>query len=155
MDLTALVRAFESHKAADGFVLPLAAARWQRLVTSLERRVLASGDLLIRRGERGRQAYLIETGHLQVFVSGGPPGSHRIATLRAGTIVGEAGLFTEAQRMASVEAMTPCVVWAFVAERLEILARDEPGLVLAVLRAAGAVLSQRLQAHQERGIPVT
>jgi CRP-like cAMP-binding protein len=154
MDLAALVRALDTQNTTEAFALQLSPAQWQRLSAVLERRTLAAGDLLMRRGERGGRAWLIESGQLQVFVSGGPPGSHRIATLRAGTVVGEPALFTDAPRLASVEAVTPCVVWAFVPERLETLARDEPSLVLAVLRAAGAVMVRRLQAHQERGIPI-
>src|SRR5882672_7789405 len=112
MDITTLVRAVENLKAEDAFPLELTLPQWQRLAAGLERRELRTGDLLIRRGDRERVAYLLQEGSLQVFVSGGPPGSHRIARLRAGTIVGEPGLFIDAPRMASVEAMTPCVVWS-------------------------------------------
>jgi CRP-like cAMP-binding protein len=155
MDLTALIRVVESQQAADAFALQLPTAQWCRLAVGMERRVLSSGDLLIRRGERGSHAYLIEEGHLQVFVSGGPPGSHRIARLRAGSIVGEPALFTDAPRLASVEAMTPCIVWALAADRLDALARDEPSLALLVLRAAAVVMSVRMRANLERGIPMT
>lgn len=153
MDIDPLIRAVANRKAADALVLPWSAAQWQRLATTLERRELAIGELLVRRGERDRQAYLIEAGHLQVFVSGGPPGSHRIATIHAGAIVGEPALFIDAPRSASVEAMTPCVVWALASARLDALAHAEPQLVLAILRAAGAVMAVRMRANLERGIP--
>ena len=154
-DINTRIRAVANQKAADALVLPWTAAQWQRLATILERRELATGDLLVRRGERTSQAYLVEAGHLQVFVSGGPPGSHRITTLHAGAIVGEPALFIDAPRSASVEAMTPGVVWAFANARLETLANEEPRLVLAMLRAAGAVMAVRMRANLERGIPTT
>lgn len=155
MDITALVRAIEGAKADDAFGASLPLAQWQRIAPFLQRRELATGDLLIRRGDRERVAYLLELGHLQVFVAGGPPGSHRISTLRAGAIVGEPGWFIDAPRMASVEAMTPCVVWSLTGEKLDQLAAAEPKLVLTLLHAAGAVMAVRMRANLERGIPTT
>lgn len=155
MDPAALVRAIEDLEAEDAFPLHLSAAQWQRLAQSMERRQLATGDLLIKRGDRERVAYLLEAGTLQVFVTGGPPGSHRIARLRAGSIVGEPGLFIDAPRMASVEAMTPCTLWTLKHDRLEALGADEPKIVLALLHAAGCVMAVRMRANLERGIPMT
>ncbi len=155
VDITSLVRAIENLKAEDAFPLRLNAAQWARLGQAMVRRELATGDLLIRRGDRERVAYLLGDGTLQVFVTGGPPGSHRIARLRAGSIVGEPGLFIDAARMASVEAMTPCVVWSLTNDKLDALAADEPKIVLALLHAAGCVMAVRMRANLERGIPMT
>lgn len=155
MDITTLVQAVENLKAEDAFPLRLNALQWQRLASCLERREIAGGDLLIRRGDRERVAYLLEAGHLQVFVSGGPPGTHRIARMRPGSIVGEPGLFIDAPRMASVEAMTPCVLWSLTAERLDTLSHDEPRLAMQFIHAAGCVMAVRMRANLERGIPMT
>lgn len=155
MDITALVQAVTSNQAEDAFPLLLTPDQWQRLAGCMERRTLATGDLLIRRGDRERVAYLLQEGNLQVFVSGGPPGSHRIARLRAGAIVGEPGLFIDAARMASVEAMTPSVLWALTHDKLDQLAADEPRIVLAVTHAAGCTMAVRMRANLERGIPTT
>jgi CRP-like cAMP-binding protein len=86
---------------------------------------------------------------------GGPPHSHRVATLSQGTVVGEPGLFGATPRMAHVEALTRCVVWALRASRLQTLSAEAPGLVLEVLRAAGAVMARRVRDNRERGIPAT
>lgn len=155
MDIAPLVRAIENLSAEDALPLRLSDVQWQRLAPGLERRELRGGDLLIRRGDREQVAYLLEQGELQVFVSGGPPGSHRIARLRAGAIVGEPGLFIDAPRMASVEAMAACTLWALTRERLDALAAAEPGLALAVVHAAGCVMAVRMRANLERGIPMT
>ena len=155
LDITTLVQAIENLKAEDLFPLRLNAAQWQRLGASMQRHELATGDLLIRRGDRERVAYLLESGHLQVFVSGGPPGTHRIARMRPGSIVGEPGLFIDAPRMASVEAMTPCVLWSLTADRLDALAHDEPKLAMQFIHAAGCVMAVRMRANLERGIPMT
>jgi len=155
MDITALVHAIESLKAEDALPLRLTPPQWARLGPCMERRELRTGDLLIRRGDRERVAYLLQEGSLQVFVSGGPPGSHRIARLRAGAIVGEPGLFIDAARMASVEAMAPCVLWGLHSDKLDTLAADEPKTVLALMHAAGCVMAVRMRANLERGIPMT
>jgi CRP-like cAMP-binding protein len=155
MDITALVQAIESQKAEDSFPLRLGLPQWQHLANCLERRELRTGDLLIRRGDRERVAYLLQEGNLQIFVSGGPPGSHRIARLRAGAIVGEPGLFIDAPRMASVEAMTACVLWALTSDKFDTLAADEPKIALALLHAAGCTMAVRMRANLERGIPMT
>ena len=96
---------------------------------------------------------LVESGQLQVFVTGGPPRSHRLAKLGAGAMLGEPALFGTAPRMANVEAVTATVVWSLCARRLHELAGEAPALVLEVLRAAGALMAARICANQERGIP--
>ena len=118
------------------------------------RHSLRAGDLLIRQGDADRSAYLLEQGNLQVFVTGGPPGRQRIAILRPGSLVGEAGLFAEVPRSANVEAMTPCVVWVLSAARLEELCARAPSLALQVMRAAGAVMAVRMRDNLVRGVPL-
>ena len=153
MDITALVQAVAGLKSDDRFAPALSAEQWQQFAACLKRRELASGELLTRRGDQDAQAYLVEQGELQVFVAGGPPRSHRIAVLRAGALVGEPALFGDSPRMATVEAMTACVVWSLARECLDTLVAQSPGLALAVLRAAGAVMARRMRANLERGIP--
>jgi CRP-like cAMP-binding protein len=114
----------------------------------------AVGAWLLQRGEIQTRAYLVERGRLQVFVVGGPPNSHRIATLHPGSLVGEPGLFAATPRRAHVEAMTPCVVWSLAARRLQELAAAAPALALEVLRAAGVVMAVRMRANLERGVPL-
>ena len=90
---------------------------------------------------------------LQVYTSGGPPGASRINILRAGAICGEPGLFADGTRGANVEAMTPCVVFALRLPRFEELAARVPGVAIEVLRAAGAVMGQRMRANLAKQVP--
>lgn len=154
MDITALVQAVAGLKTAERFAPALGPDQWRELAACMKRRELASGEQLTRRGDQEALAYLVEQGELQVFVAGGPPHSHRIAVLRAGSLVGEPALFGDAPRMATVEAMTACVVWSLARDCLDRLAGESPGLALAVLRAAGAVMALRMRANLERGIPL-
>ena len=121
----------------------------------LTRHEIRAGDLLIKQGDADRTMYFLAQGSLQIFVTGGPPGSNRIAILRTGSVVGEPGLFGDSPRMANVEAMTPCVVWALRGPRMEELAQRSPALALELLRAAGAVMATRMRATLSRQAPIT
>ncbi len=154
-DIQPLVEAVQTLNAEDAFRPRLSMDQWRSLASYLTRHDIRSGDLLIQQGDRERTMYLLEQGSLQVFVNRGTPGSHRIAILRAGSAVGEPALFADGPRMANVEAISPCVVWALRGPRLEELGARLPGLALEVLRAAGATMAARMRANMERAIPVS
>ena len=148
-----LVRAVQTLNAEDALRARLTAEQWRIIAPYFTRHELRAGDLLIRQGDVDRTVYFLEQGSLQIFVTGGPPGSNRIAILRAGSIVGEPGLFGDSARMANVEAMTPCVIWALRAPRFEELAQRQPALALELLRAAGGVMAIRMRANLARQVP--
>jgi CRP-like cAMP-binding protein len=153
MDFNDLVQAIQTLNAEDAFRARLNADQWRAIAPYLTRHDIRAGDLLIKQGDTDRTMYLLGQGSLQVFVTGGPPGSNRIAILRAGSVVGEPGLFSDGPRMANVEAMTPCAVWALRGPRLEELAQRSPALALELLRAAGGVMATRMRANLQRQIP--
>jgi len=153
MDINALVQALQTLNAEDAFRPRLSLEQWRLIAPYLTRHDIRAGDLLIKQGDVDRTMYLLEQGSLQVFVTGGPPGSNRIAILRAGSVVGEPGLFGDSPRMANVEAMTPCSVWALRGPRLEELAQRQPALVLELLRTAGSVMATRMRANLAKQIP--
>ena len=80
-------------------------------------------------------------------------GASRIAILRPGSVCGEAGLFGDGVRMANVEAMTPCVVFALRLPRFEELCARVPGVALEVLRSLGGVMAIRMRANLQRQVP--
>src|SRR5690606_37434133 len=92
-----------------------------------------------------RTVYFLGSGSLQSFTAGGPAGRPRIRILRAGSVIGEAGLFIHGERSANVEAMTPCVVWALAGPRFEEMVQRSAPIALELLRAAGAVMAVRAQ----------
>ena len=153
MDINALVQALQTLNAEDAFRPRLSVDQWRLIAPYLTRHEIRAGDLLIKQGDADRTMYLLEQGSLQIFVTGGPPGSNRIAILRAGSVVGEPGLFGDSPRMANVEAMTPCAVWALRGPRLEELAQRQPALVLELLRAAGGVMATRMRANLAKQTP--
>jgi CRP/FNR family cyclic AMP-dependent transcriptional regulator len=154
MDSAELIRAIQTLNAEDVFHPRLDAQQWRVFCQYLTRHELRSGDLLIKQGDHDRTVYFLESGSLQVFLSGEPTAAgHRIAILRAGSMVGEPGLFTDAGRMANVEAMTHCIVWALRLPRFEELAARVPPVAVEVVRAAGAVMASRMSANLHRQIP--
>jgi CRP-like cAMP-binding protein len=68
-------------------------------------------------------------------------------------MVGEPGLFGDGPRMANIEAMTACTVFALRLPRFEELAARVPSVALEVLRGAGAVMGQRMRANLTKQIP--
>ncbi|MED5620898.1 cyclic nucleotide-binding domain-containing protein [Ideonella sp. BN130291] len=154
-DIQQLVDAVQTLNAEDAYRVRLTPDQWRTVASYLTRHDIRAGDLLIQQGDRERTMYLLEQGSLQVFLNKGAPGANRIAILRPGSVVGEPALFGDGPRMANVEAMSPCVVWALRGPRLDELAARLPAVAFEVLRAAGAVLAVRMRANMERHIPLT
>ena len=75
--------------------------------------------------------------------------------LRPGSVFGEPGLFIDGPRTASVEAMTPSIIWALRGQRLEELAQRSPALALELVRAAGGVMAARMRANLTKQTPIT
>ena len=153
MDINELVQATRTLNAEDAFRARLSLEQWRTIAPYLTHHELRAGDLLIKQGDDDRTLYFLAQGNLQVFVTGGMPGSNRIAILRTGSVVGEPGLFGDSPRMANVEAMTPCVVYALRGPRLEEMAQRSPALALELLRSAGAVMAARMRANLEKQTP--
>jgi len=155
MDIQNLFDAVHTLNAADAFKPSLTLAQWRAMQTFLTRHEIRSGDLLVKQGDHDRTMYLLESGTLQVYVNNGKPGLSRLSILRAGSVVGEAGLFSDQPRMANVEAMTACVVWSLRGPRLEELIARNAALALELVRAAAAVMGVRMRANIELGQAVS
>jgi len=153
MEFNDLVHAMQTLNADDAFRPRLSLDQWRMISPYLTRHNIRAGDLLIKQGDTDRTMYFLGQGSLQVFATGGPPGTNRIAILRAGSVIGEPGLFSDAARMANVEAMTPCEIWALRGPRLEELSQRLPALALELIRAAGGVMYTRMRNNLLRQIP--
>jgi CRP-like cAMP-binding protein len=155
MENQGLFDAIHSLNADDAFKPRLTLEQWRAIQTYMTRHEIRAGDLLVKQADHDRTMYLLERGTLQVFVSQAKPGVSRLSILRAGSVVGEAGLFSDQPRMANVEAMTACVVWALRGPRLEELILRNPPLALELVRAAAAVMGVRMRANVEHGNAVS
>ena len=155
MDIQPLFNAVHSLNADDAFKPRLTLEQWRTLQGFLTRHEVRAGELLVKQADHDRTMYLLEQGTLQVFVSDAKPGTARLSILRAGSAVGEAGLFSDQPRMANVEAMSACIVWALRVPRLEELIARHPALALELVRAAAALMGVRMRANIERGQAVS
>ncbi len=82
--------------------------RIDKLVRGLAVKELNPGDFLIRQGETGTEAYIIDTGEFNIFVDDNP--RKILSTVKAGDIVGEVALVMDVKRTANVVAATPARV---------------------------------------------
>ncbi|MDH4059867.1 MAG: cyclic nucleotide-binding domain-containing protein [Aquincola sp.] len=155
MDIQPLYEAMRSLNADDAFKARLSLEQWRMVEPFLTRADVRAGELLLKQGEHDRTLYLLESGTLQVYVNQPKPGVSRLSILRAGSVVGEAGLFSDQPRMANVEAMTAAAVWALRGPRFEELAARNPALTLELVRAAAAVMGVRMRANIELGQAVS
>jgi CRP/FNR family cyclic AMP-dependent transcriptional regulator len=154
MDIQSLVDAVQSLQAPDAFKPRWSIEQWRVLQAYLTRHEIRANDLLLQQGQRDRSMYLLESGTLKVFIAPPKPAT-RLSILRAGAIAGEAGLFSDQPRMANVEAMGPCVVWALRGPRWEELSVRNAALALELVRAAAAVMGVRMRANIEHGLAVS
>lgn len=153
MNVAQLARAVGTMNAYDSFRPRFSQDQWRILGAYLIRRELKSGEVLIYQGDEDRTMYFLEQGTLQVYVRGTATQSAKIALLRAGSVVGEPALFGDTARMAQVDAISPSIVWALSRVRNEELLASHPDIAYELLRAAGAVMAERLRGTLERGIP--
>ena len=154
MSIQNLYDAIHSLNAPDAFKPRWGYDQWRTFEAFLTRHEVRGGDLLVKQCEHDRTMYLVESGTLQVFVQP-PKAGTRLSILRPGAVVGEAGLFSDQPRMANVEAMGACVVWALRGPRYEELAARNPTLTLELVRAAAALMGVRMRANIELGQAVS
>ena len=81
--------------------------RVRRDTVILERRFVPKGTVVMKEGDYGAQAFLIQSGSVRVFVSHDDK-EMELATLETGEIFGEMALIFDGPRTASVEATQDC-----------------------------------------------
>ncbi len=82
------------------------------------RRRIAPGELIVREGERGDRAYIVESGECEVFRAG-PHGEVALRRIGPGEVIGELALFTAGPRTASIRALTAITLLEVTREALE------------------------------------
>ena len=101
----------------------------------MQRLELSAGAVLLREGDTGDNAYLLETGELVA-----EQGGSEIGRLGPGDVVGEIALLHNAPRMATVRAVTNCTLLTI--ERDEFLAAATGNE--SARDAAATLIEQRL-----------
>ena len=74
-----LVKAVQTLNADDAFRARLTLDNWRTIAPYLARYDIRAGDLLIKQGDADRSMYFLAQGSMQIFMTGGPPGSSKVA----------------------------------------------------------------------------
>ena len=152
-DVQALQRATAGHDSPDVFRPALGLSQWQVFATYLQPLAVPQGQVLIQQGATERTVYLVEEGALTVHFEDAT-GRIRLASVDAGSAVGEGAFFSRQPRNATVQAATPCRLWSLTPMRFAELSNRQPGIALEVAMALGALVSRRL-AIRPRRVAVT
>jgi CRP-like cAMP-binding protein len=117
---------------------------WSDFLGAMERRVFPVGAEILKAGDPDRTLYLIASGEVEVVIDGAA-GRRRIATVGAGSVVGEMSFFDGAPRSATVVALAAVEMLALRQDRFEQLAAWRPRIAIKLLTDLGRVLSQRVR----------
>lgn len=102
------------------------------LIMTLKPVVFQTGDLVIRKGEIGRELYLISRGEVEVLDGSG----NVVATLAEGNFFGEISLLTSAPRNANVRAKTYCDFFVLDKSDFARVLRDRPQFLKSIMEIA-------------------
>ena len=102
------------------------------LIMALKPVVFQTGDLVIRKGEIGRELYVISCGEVEVIDGSG----NVIATLGEGNFFGELALLTSAPRNATVRAKSYCDFFMLEKSEFMRVLRDRPKFLKSIVQIA-------------------
>jgi CRP-like cAMP-binding protein len=117
-------------------------SRLRRLAGRSKWRVIPKGSTIVRQDEPGDHCYVLCRGRAEVLLKADGGARRRIATLHAGTLIGEGALLTNGLRGATVRALEKC--------ELLTVSRAE---LLDAMRADGEVATRVLDLLRLRSRP--
>jgi CRP/FNR family transcriptional regulator, cyclic AMP receptor protein len=148
-DVQGLIHALAHNQSQDGFHPALNTKQWELLATYLQPFAVRQGQVVIEQNASDRTVYFVETGTLTVHYED-DKGRLRLATVEAGSAVGEGAFFTRSPRSATVQAASHCKLWTLNPIRFTELTNRQPALAVEVAMALGSLVSRRLGNRQKR-----
>ncbi|MFP4098442.1 MAG: cyclic nucleotide-binding domain-containing protein [Alphaproteobacteria bacterium] len=100
----------------------------------LERRFIPKGSIIIKEGDEGYAAYLVQSGQVEVYSKSENGKEVVLATLKTGDICGEMALLGEGVRTASVRALSDCNLVVITRAAFEEKVRNCDPTIQAVIR---------------------
>lgn len=140
MRVEQLAEAIAKLDAKDALACKLTLDEWRSLAPYLSMRFLRAGDPLMAEGDAERELFILASGELEVSVGGAA-----IATLQAGSVVGEGTFFSGEPRSATVTPSTAGVAWGLHWDRFDALTNKHPKLAVDLIKALAAVLAVRMR----------
>lgn len=122
---------------------------WATVLGHTRYRRFSSGDPVVTAGARDRSLYLVLEGELEVLAPHGRRGYRKIASIAAGSVIGELSFFDGGVRSALVRASTPALLAELSPAEFDALAVANPVLARRLLFDLGRILAQRLRAAQQ------
>ena len=123
--------------------------QWEVLSGYMQPTTLVPGQILISQGAEDRALYFVESGMLTVHFEDAS-GKIRLATVGAGSVVGEGGFFSYMARSATVQAGSACKLWALTSMRFSELSNRQTPIALALAMALGAIMAKRVVSNRKR-----
>jgi CRP-like cAMP-binding protein len=144
-----LVQASAANTTLDAFHPAFSASQWELFGSYLQPQAIQIGQVVIQQGASERTVYLVEAGTLTVHYE---DEAHRIrlASVGAGSGVGEGAFFSRQPRNATVQAASACRLWSLTPLRFGELSNRQPQIALEVAMALGALVSRRLANRPKR-----
>jgi len=127
---------------------------WSVLLRYCRRRHFEAGEAVISAGGTSRSLYLVVDGTLEVLSPDGRRRAgryRRVASVGAGSVLGEMSFFDNARRSALVRATTAVEVAELGPADFGALTEEDPRLGLQILFDLGRILAQRLRKAQSGG----
>lgn len=152
-DIHQLIAATAANASPDVFRPSINAGQWQLFGSYLQPLLLRQGQVVIQQGASDRTVYLVEEGALTVHFED-ETGRIRLATVEAGSAVGEGAFFSRQPRNATVQAAGPCKLWSMTPMRFAELSNRQPQIALEIAMALGGLVSRRL-ANRPKRVAIT
>lgn len=148
-DVQGLVQAITRNPGPDTFQPTLTAKQWELLGTYLQPFAVKQGQVLIEQNAADRTVYLVENGSLTVHYEDDQK-RLRLASVGAGSAVGEGAFFTRQPRNATVQAASAATIWSLTPIRFTELSNRQPALALEIAMGLGSLVSRRLANRPKR-----
>jgi CRP/FNR family transcriptional regulator, cyclic AMP receptor protein len=145
-----LASSIQGSQQFDAIRLTLKLADWHILAEHLQPFSVENGQDVIRQGATEVTVYVVESGTLGVYHEDAN-GKNLVATVGAGSVVGEGAFFARIPRNATVQAMSKCVLWGLSPMRYAELAHRHPSIALSFVMALGSVVTRRMTNKPKRG----
>ena len=134
---------------ADQLLADASEDEWATLLAHTRNRRFGAGDAVVTAGAWDQSLYLVLEGQLEVLADRGRRGHQRIASIGAGSVIGELAFFDGGARSALVRAVTPAVLAELSPAEFDALALTRPDLARRLLFDLGRILARRLRAVQQ------
>jgi CRP/FNR family transcriptional regulator, cyclic AMP receptor protein len=121
---------------------------WGRLLKHTQTQLYEPGKILSKAGDTERSLYILAFGTLEVLMESQGQ-SRRIATIQAGSVVGEQSFLDGKARSATIRAASECQILQLSHQAFTIFAAKEPILARDFLFDLGRILSLRLRSTLE------